>query len=1050
MFKPNNKKMLTVLMAVVMVFSALAILSFSAQAAYAASGTFTVNPTTYTEGSASGVSTIAYVSGGTFGAGSTVYFFLSNSTSSSGIVSGAGITVNKTSGVIGSVTLAAGSTSLANVVKFTMHSGAAPGNYYILAEDFISGAPSGTYALGPAVTIVKPAPTISIASTVTVGSSQQVTGSGFDPGASVTIYLNYPGSSVVLGTTTASSSGVIDTFVTIPALAEGSYIIVAQETNALSATFAEGGITADASIAITPVVSVSPESISGATTSTFTLNGYGFPADDSFAASTALNPEPTISFDSVDALNPAFTSSSSGSFAVTVTGLSAAVTTYGPASISLKDTSGVSYKDVGSIIVSVPNPSALGFIFNVTPTTTGIYNVNDSVTIEVWDFPASQNVQFYLGAFLVGSLTSDSNGAGVLSTVVPPIPGAKYTPTAVVSSFHLTTEPTTGTNSYTISPYFEAVDPSGTPLLTANSTSGEYVPSNGLITIKAYGLNPALNTYDAYDSLVAASPTGVYYSRLVTSISVGTGTSNLMQPAPNGTLIFTYSPGYSGQTTGDKASITFSSSTGTVSGYDGNSYAYYAIGSVTFTKPSALSIIASGETGISLSVSGLIPYTAALYPGVVNSYNAYIGSTELTLKFTNPAGTVVTGTVFNSGDSGITFTAPSVTGLLNLSITYNGQSVASAPGAELIVISSSGSSPGSGSLVLVPTSTGYDVVGFGYDQAVSSVSGTASSVTFYYMSYGATVSSGTSESLSNGAFVDTSILSSLPAEPAGTYAVFTVAVASGINYYVYSSYSVKTSLTLSPTSGAIGSNVSVKLTGLDANEYYNVYFAGKYEATVSSGGNGSASTTISVPLILLGTYNVSITPIGSPSSIVASEQFTVSQPSTLSLASDQFTAFPGELVDFKWTPGTEPPLTSTTPIYVTVYLNSSAYETVLGTFNYVSASPNTSYITGSFKMPNGEPNTLFAVSLGWSTTSVSGSAVSSGSVLTLSPSTYTGKTIAALELVNGTGASIVSISNASIAHIITSSINSALAVPLSELSANITALHGDIVTITTA
>ncbi|MEM3830081.1 MAG: hypothetical protein QXP36_12850, partial [Conexivisphaerales archaeon] len=250
MFKPNNKKMLTVLMAVAMVFSAFAVLSIAAQPAYAASGTFSVNPTTYTEGSASGVSTIAYVSGGTFGAGSTVYFFLSTSTSSSGIVSGSGTTISTVSNTIGSVTLAAGSTSLANVVTFTMSSGAAPGNYYILAEDFISGAPSGTYALGPAVTIVTAVPTVSIASTVTVGSSQQVTGSEFDPGASVTIYLNYPGSSVVLGTTTASSSGAIDTSVTIPALAQGSYNIVAQETNALSAAFPEGGITADASFTV--------------------------------------------------------------------------------------------------------------------------------------------------------------------------------------------------------------------------------------------------------------------------------------------------------------------------------------------------------------------------------------------------------------------------------------------------------------------------------------------------------------------------------------------------------------------------------------------------------------------------------------------------------------------------------------------------------------------------------------------------------------------------------------------------------------------------------
>ncbi|MEM3859664.1 MAG: hypothetical protein QW478_09725, partial [Candidatus Micrarchaeaceae archaeon] len=711
---------------------------------------------------------------------------------------------------------------------------------------------------------------------------------------------------------------------------------------------------------IEPVVTVSPQSISGATTSTFTLNGYGFPADDSFAASTVSNPQPTITVGGIEALNPAFTSSSSGSFTVTVTGLVSAIKTYAPADISLTDTSGSSYSDVGSIIVSVPNPSALGFEFSVTPTISDVYNVNDSVLIEVWDFPASQNVQFYLGSFLVGSLTTDSNGAGVLSTVVPPVPGGMYTPIAVVSSSHLTTEPTTGTSSYTISPYFEAVDPTGTPLLEATPTTGEYVPSNGLITVKAYGLNPALNSYDVYDSIVAplSNGVGVYYSGLVTSISVGTGTTNLMQPAPNGTLIFTYSPDYSSvaPTTGTPGVITFNKAS--VSGYAGNSYAYYAIGSVDIKSPSELSIIASGSGNSLLisSSSGLIPYTAALYPGVENSYNAYIGSTELTLQFTNQEGAVVTGTVFNSLDSGITFTAPSVTGLFNLSITYNGQSLASAPGVEPVVISSSGSSPSSGSLVLVPTKEGYDVVGFGYDQAVSSVK-------FYYMSYGAAVSSGTTESLQDGAFVDTltlsSIFTSYP-EPAGTYAVFTVAVSSGVNYYVYSSYSVTTSLTLANTvsgtaTGAVGESVTATPTGLIPTSYYNLYFGTEFMTAFL--GDGPA--TFTVPTVPAGTYNVTVVPIGSTTP-VATAQFTVSAPS-FTLSTDAPYAFPGELVSFAWKPSS-PPKTGSGygPVQVTVFLNGTAFTTVAATVT----SDGT--LLGSFQMPNAAVGSYWDVTLGYS------------------------------------------------------------------------------------
>ncbi|MEM3846442.1 MAG: methyl-accepting chemotaxis protein [Candidatus Parvarchaeota archaeon] len=264
----------------------------------------------------------------------------------------------------------------------------------------------------------------------------------------------------------------------------------------------------------------------------------------------------------------------------------------------------------------------------------------------------------------------------------------------------------------------------------------------------------------------------------------------------------------------------------------------------------------------------------------------------------------------------------------------------------------------------------------------------------------------------------------------------------------------------------VGSTADFFATGLAPNTEYVGVFNG--QVLTSSGipvtylstsggrvGSSSAPATFTVPPVYVSQtvgqtdYTFGLAPYSAPSNVVTELTVVVQWPTTISITPDP-RAFPNELVSFTWTPLVEPPLASTMPIYVTIYLDGSAYETVLGTFNYVSANSSQSYITGSFKMPNGMPNTVFAVSFGWSTISISGSAVSSGSLLTLSPSTYTGKTMAPLELVNGTGASIVSISNASIAHIITSSINSALAIPLSELSANITALHGDIATITTA
>ncbi|MEM3845980.1 MAG: hypothetical protein QXU98_09790, partial [Candidatus Parvarchaeota archaeon] len=132
MFKPNNKKMLTVLIAVAMIFSAFAILSFAAQPAYAtsSSGIVTYNPTTLGVRSSSGsdlIPTVAFVSGGTFSSGSTVYFYLSTTDSSSGLVS---------LDAIGNTTLTAASpTSLNQAVTFSSSFPVTPGTYYILASN---------------------------------------------------------------------------------------------------------------------------------------------------------------------------------------------------------------------------------------------------------------------------------------------------------------------------------------------------------------------------------------------------------------------------------------------------------------------------------------------------------------------------------------------------------------------------------------------------------------------------------------------------------------------------------------------------------------------------------------------------------------------------------------------------------------------------------------------------------------------------------------------------------------------------------------------------
>ncbi|MEM3489945.1 MAG: hypothetical protein QXO75_09890, partial [Nitrososphaerota archaeon] len=118
MFKPNNKKMLTVLIAVAMIFSAFAVLSLVAQPAYAsASGTVTYNPTTLGVYPSTDlpIPTVAFVTGGTFSSGATIYFYLSTTDSSTGLVA----TASGDYDAIGVTTLTASSpTSLDQAVTF--------------------------------------------------------------------------------------------------------------------------------------------------------------------------------------------------------------------------------------------------------------------------------------------------------------------------------------------------------------------------------------------------------------------------------------------------------------------------------------------------------------------------------------------------------------------------------------------------------------------------------------------------------------------------------------------------------------------------------------------------------------------------------------------------------------------------------------------------------------------------------------------------------------------------------------------------------------------
>ena len=1049
MSKTNTKKMLTVMISIAMVFSALAILSFAATPAYAASsGTVTLNPTVFTAGSGTGTATTTLVNGGTFSQGATLTFYISPVNS---------FAANNST--IGSFSLGGTATSLSNnaVSLFPLVAGTGAGKYLKVStltagDTYYVGVSDGSgFADAGAITIVSGTPILSLTSPEKAGSTDTLSttsGHGFDSGSTVTVYLNYVSGTVLISSVSAADLASGYSFTVPTNEPKGTYTVIAQETSPSTADNYQ--VTAQTSLAITPSVTASPISISGATSSSFTLTGHGFTASDSFSASTSLNTANAIILGSTNdrAINAAFSSDSTGSFTVSVTGIASALSTTESANISMHDSSGNAFSDVGSIIVSVPNPTALGFDFAITPTSPlaspDVY-VNDSVTITVWNFPASQSTQFNLGSTSVGSLSTDVNGAGTLSTVIPAIPSGSYTPIAVVSSDYLSTEPSVTLKSITVENSFAVTDSAGTSLTT---TYDEYVPSDGLITISAFGLNPVTSTYDFADSLVATG--GVGAAGLVTTVAVGSESASTGQftPAANGTLIFTYSPGYaslnSPPSTGNEATVTSVSSVVNEYGYSSTgNYGYDAIGSVTFT-PSNLAIEKAGSS-VTLTPSGFIPYNANVYPGVIVSYNVYVGTSEQTLSFTNHASTVVTGTTIDSGDSAISFTAPSTNGLYNISITYNGMSTSTAPGTQQIVVSATGSSASAGSLVLVSTTNGYDVVGYGYTSAPTPAP------TLYYAKYGNRISTGISESLTYGAFVDTSTLGSIQySEPAGTYYLFTIVVSSGTNYYVNSSYTTSTNLTLSAYNGNVGSSITVTAKGLVSTTSYNVYFGKSLELSNTGTNLAAGSQSFNVPVMPKGTVTVSVDPVGS-STAVETAGYQVKANSAITLGTSSQYAFPGQLETFSVTGFSAPSNVVFSTYGPTEYFAQVAFNgTIVAT---VPASLSSGTLSGSFVNPNNAAGSFYKLTItGYEQASAltsSAGSISGGAVVQMA---LTGSASDFFGLVSGNGALLTGITSGQIATLeadINSTVSTSLTVPISQLNAAITSINGAVATLKT-
>jgi hypothetical protein len=1025
MNKLSTKKMLTVLISLAMVFSALAVLSLAAQPAFAASGTVTYDPTVYTIGATA----VSFASGGTFGAGSTVYFFLSVNDSSKGII---GFPLGfPPTGQIGSVTLAAGQTTLNNVVSFTMpstylnHSALKPGTYYILAEDTtLLDVPTGTFAgsapitlttLSPSITL-SPMPGVAGHSTLEAqaGSVIYVSGSGFDKSSTISIYFDYAGSSVLLNTTGAPQGLFAYVPVTVPTdYPNATYAIVAQESSGSPNL----GITADAMLNLAPSISVSPMSISGSTSSSFTITGYGFPSAAKIPATTSnVNGIELTGPSAAYGIESGAVASANGQFTLSVTGLKSPISSYpGAYAIVVYTVSNGTFSFPNAIYVSVPYQSPTLLLYDLKYKESTYGYPGDPLLVTVIGFPPDASVNVNFDGTTI-ALTTDVNGFGQVKTVVPYIPGNSYHVFAASQGISASAN-----FEVLFSEYVTASN--GVPL------DGQYAAAGSTVTINVAGTSP-YEFFDFYDA--GLSNFTLFYYQVeftlaqaylfgIISVTITNG-SFYQQTSPiaiytspmypvafafeanaNGVLTLKYSLTY---LTNSFAASNMSVLTGTsydiTSLYEPGTPVIASYLSVTDAVQSGLKLSYAPKEFVSFDLSYLLPpiVTFATPETVAweGPYALYIDGVQVAvngnmtfksspggtaaLAFTIPSSItdgVHTLTVVGESGTGATVFTDYQFIVSSAALSIKGATVV--PNMYLSTVISGTGSSGSPFLVYPdPASLIYEVTFNLYDfPANSSVT-----MTYYNNSGAFSIPFSTD---SNGAL-------SIQFDP--PYAVgnipynisFTVTsghITAVIATYYYEDVPAA-SFIPTPFSANAGSPLTdfeagyfvtaipgetfpVYLNSLLPNTYYNEYLStsttftpGQFIGQALTGNNGNVNGTgITIPSnITTGTYYIDFAPAAS-STDTAVVYLTV-EVTQLTLEN----AFPGQPVNIG--PIVYPLAVSGTVIdyKVTVYLNGTAYKTVDVVPQNLFIGPyeplfNVIYV--SFNMPNGNPGNWYSLSL---------------------------------------------------------------------------------------
>ncbi len=665
-----------------------------------------------------------------------------------------------------------------------------------------------------------------------VGSDLEITGSGFTVGDAVTPYFNeFAGS--CLSPTEVASDGTFSCAIQVPAVEAGNYSVGASTPD-------DGLVNATTNFTVVPTLTIEPTSGPGG--SDTNLTGTGFTAGESVLAS----------FNSTDvACNEgAVVVDEHGNFSCEITVPASPSAEYPVAATTGVDgtvTSSVDFEVLPTLVL-VPTSGAVGSTTVVAGT----------------GFAASSAVSFALAGNPASSSACLTDGVGNFSACTVTIPAAPYGAQPLVATAGTVQQSATFDVGTTVT-----VAPTSGPVGSSTTASGSGFPASEAVTftldgvdapstsctsfangsfacavtipavphgaqpfIAVAGADSASTTFTVGTSL-SLSPTSGIVGSSTTATGAGFAASETITFVLDGTSATSH--GCSSSPTGTfSCVVTIPEVPGgaeTMHAFDGTNY-----GHATFTLVANVTLSPnSGPVGSSVTVAG----------------TGFPASASLTAKW-NAGSTICSTTSASDGSFSCSpATVPPSSSGPNIVGVYNGGTFVAS--ATFTVTTSFSLSQPDGPVGTVVALEGY---GFSsettYDDCLQATQSACSSSTNSFTA------------LSNGSI------------PAGTSLTIPVSSAPG-SYYVDVSYEgsyvisapftvTSESLVLNPTSGSVGSNITLTGAGYVPSSSYQYCFVVGIESCLSNatsltstaGGDIPAATTLTVPATTSGVHDVDI------------------------------------------------------------------------------------------------------------------------------------------------------------------------------------------------